>query len=64
MELYGRNPARNGSQSGQNQQEWVPSGGEAGLHGTSSHFAFRIRNFRFRLRLIISFLVFEFGGFF
>ncbi|XP_059438999.1 zinc finger CCCH domain-containing protein 32 isoform X2 [Corylus avellana] len=34
MELYGRNPARNGSQSAQNQQEWVPSGGETGLDGS------------------------------
>ncbi|KAJ7977513.1 Zinc finger CCCH domain-containing protein [Quillaja saponaria] len=30
MELYGRNPGRNGSQTGK-QSEWSPSGGEAGL---------------------------------
>ncbi|XP_028762262.1 zinc finger CCCH domain-containing protein 32 isoform X2 [Neltuma alba] len=36
MELYGRNPARNGSQPG-NQSEWRPSGGETGLEESMWH---------------------------
>lgn len=32
MDLYGRNPGRNGSQSGQ-VPEWSPAGGEPGLEG-------------------------------
>ncbi|PKI42194.1 zinc finger CCCH domain-containing protein 32 [Punica granatum] len=31
MELYGLNPARNGSQSGHQPADWAPSGGETGL---------------------------------
>ncbi|KAI4349618.1 hypothetical protein L6164_010184 [Bauhinia variegata] len=36
MELYGRNPARNGSQSG-NQSEWRPASGETGLEESMWH---------------------------
>ena len=34
MELYGRSPARNGSNPG-HQSDWSPDGGETGLEGTN-----------------------------
>lgn len=38
MELYGRNPGRNGSQSGQHPSEWGPvGGGETGLEESMWH---------------------------